>query len=214
MSQECNINLQKEWLETHVPKQLKTIYYVETPMLDMIENKKSLGCTSGRTLYQRRFIEEVRGKPCSMCTTPLKGDNTWIIYKIYPRKYKEEVYCTCCAVLPYDKKAEIRKIGWEQYQLVATIRTKLERFKEFKKELKDFIGEQIVKRADTYYNKQSFTDAINMARDKIAKIDLKVKELEKQIKTIYKDNSYEEDTRIEIDYNEIVPFRSEEDFDF
>lgn len=229
----CNHQqLQKDWLNYNQPKKLVTILFPETPLLHYIEESVPSGygadCTSGRTLYQRRFIEQVRGKTCSMCGEVLNGKNTYVLYYIFPRKYKEEVYCRCCAYLsPKDKKM-VRKIGFVNYGQVKEIDAKISKYTVYRKTLKDYKDE--IKDNIRYigYDTSPYSWDINKNKEKVhqLKIDLEIVEskmdkIDKVLKKLSDRKNYLLGTKVkeplpkyEIDYNEVVPFRSEEDFDF
>ena len=203
--------LQEEWLLINNPKVLKEIYVVETPLLNQLfTNRKDTCCDSGRTIYQRKYIEQVRGKCCSMCGTVLSGDSTWVIYRSFPRKYYEEVYCVRCAALSANDKHSVRKLGYNTFKEIKAIRNRLEKLQEQLKEWKD--EKEIAKLYTCSYYRRHIHS--NEAIDRnIKELKNLINNLKKQIKTLTKGATPVE-VKYEVDYSEVVPFRSEEDFDF
>lgn len=192
--------LQEEWLLIHNPKILKNIYVVETPLLNqMFSNRKNQLCDSGRTIYQRKYIEQVRGKCCSMCSTTLSGDNTWVIYKTFPRKYYEEVYCTRCSALSAIDKSSIRKLGYHTFKEVQAIKVRIEKLSY---QLSEWKEEKELSKFPTGLIEKNIEELKNL-----------INQLRNQIKVLVKGASPKE-VKYEVDYSDIVPFRSEEDFDF
>ena len=202
--------LQEEWLLIHNPKILKTIYVVETPLLNqMFSNRKNELCDSGRTIYQRKYIEQVRGKCCSMCSTTLSGDNTYVIYKTFPRKYYEEVYCTRCSALSAIDKSTIRKLGYHTFKEVQAIKVRIEKLSY---QLSEWKEEKELSKFNTYYHTFSKFPT-GLIEKNIEELKNLINQLRNQIKVLVKGASPKE-VKYEVDYSDIVPFRSEEDFDF
>lgn len=202
--------LQEEWLLIHNPKILKTIYVVETPLLNqMFSNRKNQLCDSGRTIYQRKYIEQVRGKCCSMCSTTLSGDNTYVIYKTFPRKYYEEVYCTRCSALSAIDKSTIRKLGYHTFKEVQAIKVRIEKLSY---QLSEWKEEKELSKFNTYYHTFSKFPT-GLIEKNIEELKNLINQLRNQIKVLVKGASPKE-VKYEVDYSDIVPFRSEEDFDF
>lgn len=202
--------LQEEWLLIHNPKILKTIYVVETPLLNqMFSNRKNELCDSGRTIYQRKYIEQVRGKCCSMCSTTLSGDNTYVIYKTFPRKYYEEVYCTRCSALSAIDKSTIRKLGYHTFKEVQAIKVRIEKLSY---QLSEWKEEKELSKFNTYYHTFSKFPTGLIERN-IKELKTLIDQFRNQIKVLVKGASPKE-VKYEVDYSDIVPFRSEEDFDF
>lgn len=192
--------LQEAWLAMHNPKVLKEVYVVETPILNQLFlNRKDKCCDSGRTIYQRKYIEQVRGKCCSMCNTTLSGDNTWVVNKIFPRKYYEEVYCVRCAALSSIDKHEIRKLGYNTFIEVKAIKLRIEKLQDKIRHWKQ-----------EFYFYRPDEDTI---KRNIKELRILIDNLKKQIKVLTKGATPVE-VKYEVDYSEIVPFRSEDDFDF
>lgn len=204
--------LQEAWLLIHNPKVLKDVYVVETPLLNQLfSNRRSILCDSGRTIYQRKYIEQVRGKCCSMCSTTLSGDNTWVIYRSFPRKYYEEVYCVRCASLSANDKHSIRKLGYNTFKEIKAIRVRLEKLQDQMKEWKD--EKEICRLFGTgYYGRRTIYSMEAIDRN-IKELKTLIGNLKKQIKVLTKGATPVE-VKYEVDYSDIVPFRSEDDFDF
>lgn len=202
--------LQEEWLSMHNPKVLKTIYVVETPILNQLfDNRKNTLCDSGRTLYQRKYIEQVRGKCCSMCGTVLSGDNTWVIYRTFPRKYYEEVYCVRCAALSAIDKHSIRKLGYHTFKEIKAIRVRIEKLTS---QLAEWKEEKEIAKFNTYYRTYS-KFPMDIIERNIEELKNLINQLKHQIKVLTKGASPKE-VKYEVDYSDVVPFRSEDDFDF
>lgn len=223
----CNYkDLQDRWLVLNQPKKLITIFFPYTPILHVIEQSFPTGfgaeCTSGRTLYQRRFIEQVRGKTCSMCGTILNGNNTCVIYYIYPKKYKEEVYCKCCNNISPNNKKIIRKNGYDVYEKVISINNQIAMYREHLKSLKEY-KKEIASELEriNYYATYRSNCSIMELKEQLDKTKIKIDianstlaNLNSRKKSLLGSKSGKPFPKYEIDYNEIIPFRSEEDFDF
>ena len=202
--------LQEEWLLINNPKVLKAIYVVETPLLNqMFSNRRTELCDSDRTIYQRKYIEQVRGKCCSMCSTTLSGDNTWVIYKSFPRKYYEEVYCTRCSTLSAVDKHSIRKMGYHTFKEVNAIKVRIEKLSYQLTEWKE--ERELVKLYHHYHVRTNYTSGT--VERNIKELKTLIDQFRNQIKVLVKGASPKE-VKYEVDYSDIVPFRSEEDFDF
>lgn len=219
-------NLQKIWLLNNQPKRLITIYTPETPIQDNMAICWYPVSHSGRNLYERRYIDNVRGKPCSFCNTPLNGRNTHIRVSFSPIKIREEVWCTRCYNMEPEDKAMVRKAGYEKMLKVKVLKDEILVLREtlskvrkkkavYKEAYVEFKNRNYYARETLAYAKE--VEKIDSAFDdidrKIKSIQNDIEDIKRKIKGILKNKTYEIPTYV-IDYDEIVPFRSEEDFDF
>ena len=218
--------LQKEWLKENQPKKLVTIYTPETPILDNLPICWYPVSHSGRNLYERKYIDNVRGKPCSFCGTPLNGRNTHIRVSFSPIKIREEVWCTRCYNMEPEDKAMVRKAGYGKMMKVKVLKDEIlvlrEKLSKVRKKKAIYKETYVIFKNRNYYARETLAYAKEVKKIEILfdDIDRKIKSIQndienvkRKIKGILKNKTYEIPTYV-IDYDEIVPFRSEEDFDF
>lgn len=221
-------NLQEEWLKNNKPKILKPIYVVKSPMSDLLNYyKKTPDETTGRSIYERKYLKAVVGCACSYCGKTLNSKNTYVrsIYK--PIKTRDEVYCISCMHLPDSIKYHIRRKGIEAYDKMIAVKAKIDHLHNTITKIEDFKFELEIKIYKKRYNPRytNITESVDSMEYTLSLVDPEIKKLKQQIKELKKEYSIffvrpdkvekaDKVNKIEIDYSEIVPFRSEEDFDF
>lgn len=116
----------KAWLANNPVKICESFEYVDTPILDSINNTKlEEGLESSLSRMERAYYDKLSGGVCECCGDVLSRENLLFKYSAIVSSKMRVIYCNKCALLPSEHRSLIKKIGKESYRLVELIKKDL-----------------------------------------------------------------------------------------
>lgn len=206
----CNLkdrNLQNEWLLGNKPKILKEENHIETPLLDLLDKFKMFkGYGTMPSLLERRYIKKLEGEVCNCCGEPLTKNNIIFRHSTSFNRNTLNLYCVRCVFLPQSKRRLKRSIGVEAYDIISELDFVIKDLRYELKWVNWYINNNYTHtKKNLPYLKERLIRNINRIKDEI-----KILKESKNKNTNFKIKN----KKLKEELVEIIPFRSEEDFEF
>lgn len=229
--------LQEAFLRDREAKRIKEEGTIASPLSDVInKRKKGKGITTHRTIYERKYLKENIGKQCYYCKDTLTEENILIkSIGAHSGHHKDKFYCVRCAMLSSHNRKIVSEKGYDAYlrlkDITETIDMLKHRIKHNAYMINTFVDKNSqlwkeIEEARTTIRYRKNVTALELpynpywsAKDKnyiylAIMLEGSIKELDRLTKEMISIKTSNKVKEKKIAKDKVIPFRSEEDFDF